>query len=33
VSLKTIETHLSHAYKKLALTGSDARRRLPRELR
>jgi DNA-binding CsgD family transcriptional regulator len=33
VSLKTVETHLSHAYKKLALTGADARRKLPGDLR
>jgi DNA-binding NarL/FixJ family response regulator len=32
VSLKTVETHLSHVYKKLALAGADARRRLPDEL-
>ncbi|MDQ6745138.1 MAG: AAA family ATPase [Actinomycetota bacterium] len=29
VSLKTVETHLSHAYRKLDLSGPRARRRLP----
>jgi DNA-binding CsgD family transcriptional regulator len=32
VSLKTVETHLSHAYKKLALTGAGARGQLLAEL-
>jgi DNA-binding CsgD family transcriptional regulator len=32
VSLKTVETHLSHVYRKLALTGTGARRQLAAEL-
>jgi hypothetical protein len=31
-SLKTVETHPSHAYKKLALTGAGAREQLAGEL-